>query len=734
MQQRLVSRPLHFLTALVLLLAASLCGCVLDNPDRQDNLASLARWEDQRLAPQDSLVAMLRHPDAHVRLAAVRTAGLIGRGDVLPQMIENLHDQSATVVNQTAFSLGLLGDDDAVDELVQMARDPHPATRVAALRGLAHLNHDGRAFLDAAGSRDHQEAAAAWDGLRNVAAEVDSAALREALLTGLAQAETDILWRVLRCCERTPWPDLTTAIAPHALSDNPQIRVHAYRALGRLGCDQALAAVIAGGRDAGPFVDRHRSRVDVALLRAVGSLGHHNFSEGEAGSGEDRDFLVTTLITGAGDAGSHVAVTALTAMADAVADLSLPREAAFQESLLPVWRIRLARAAHSHLDHPVSDVRRAAIQAWGLLRGSGAGEEIARILDRQLSPQETAAILFTLSRVHAAPLSILDRFAGPDSGVPPLVRTAALEGLAHLFTERSEALPQDISQDFLLDRLTAAAADSDFVVAATGAEMLGGFPRRLAVIALVELWDRAEGPERSDLQLAVLGALQAMGPGIQSVERPDTTGLNPDRLLGITRELLRESFDSMDIRVRYRGRDAAQATTLLPERLIPTGESLLATLPAFARSGDQALLTLPFKAPKVLCVTDAGQFVIKLDANSAPNTCASFLDLIRRGFYDDLIFHRVVPDFVVQGGCPRGDGWGGPGYTIRSEWSRARYTRTAVGIAHSGKDTGGSQFFVTLSEQPHLNGRYTIFGEVTDGMEVVDRINVGDHFQLKIMD
>ena len=675
------------------------------------------------MAPQDSLLAMLRHQDAHVRLAAVRTAGLIGRSDVLPEVIEKLTDKSATVARQAAFSLGLLGDDDAVDELEQAARGPNAATRVAALRGLAHLQHDGQAFLDAVVSQDRNESAAAWDGLRNVATGVDSTVLHAALLAGLSETDTDILWRVLRCAERTPWPSLIPPLAPHTQSANPQVRVHAYRALGQMSHDTALAAVIAGGRDQGKFRDRHRARVDVALLRALGRLGHFNFTEDEAGDGEARDFLVTTLITGAGEANPHVAETALAAMENVVQELPLPPQAALQESLLPVWRIRLARAAHSHLDHPVTDVRAAAVRAWALLRGSGAGPELVRVIEEDPAELVVAAGLFAVSRVHSAPLSILNRYSTPESRTSPLIRTTALEGTSHVYLAGSQSLPSVI---------TSAAADQDFVIAATGADLLGQFPERLALIALAELWDSAEGPNQSDLQLSVLGSILAMGSEIKALERPDTTGLNPDRLIGIVRGLLRESFDSADLRIRYQGREAAQTAGLLPAELIPTRSSLLATLPAFIRSPAQTPLSLPFKAPEVLCKTDQGEFTIQLDGGIAPNTCANFLDLIARGFYDDLTFHRVVPDFVVQGGCPRGDGWGGPGYTIRSEWSRAIYRRAAVGIAHSGKDTGGSQFFVTLSEQPHLNGRYTIFGEVTKGMEVVDRIQVGDHFRLEI--
>jgi cyclophilin family peptidyl-prolyl cis-trans isomerase len=206
-----------------------------------------------------------------------------------------------------------------------------------------------------------------------------------------------------------------------------------------------------------------------------------------------------------------------------------------------------------------------------------------------------------------------------------------------------------------------------------------------------------------------------------------------DSLLTSCADLLREAFDSPDLRLRLEARSTALATGLLPDRLIPTEGSLRATLPATRRDPRQPAPRLPFRAGKVRLTTERGSFVIALDGRNAPNTCAMFLDLVEKGFYDGQDFHRVVPDFVAQGGDPRGDGWGGPGYTIRSEWSRLRYTRGAVGIAHDGKDTGGCQFFITLSEQPHLNGRYTIFGHVTEGMDVVDALDQGDDFRVKTM-
>ena len=118
--------------------------------------------------------------------------------------------------------------------------------------------------------------------------------------------------------------------------------------------------------------------------------------------------------------------------------------------------------------------------------------------------------------------------------------------------------------------------------------------------------------------------------------------------------------------------------------------------------------------------------MIRLFGEDAPNAVQNFVKLTEQGFYNGLTFHRVVPNFVIQGGCPRGDGWGWPGYTIRCEINGKHYLTGIVGMALAGKDTGGSQFFITHSPQPHLDGRYTIFGEVVSGMDVVDRIERGD--------
>lgn len=127
--------------------------------------------------------------------------------------------------------------------------------------------------------------------------------------------------------------------------------------------------------------------------------------------------------------------------------------------------------------------------------------------------------------------------------------------------------------------------------------------------------------------------------------------------------------------------------------------------------------------------TAYGPMLLRLDCPAAPMTCLSFIQLARQGYFDGQVFHRVVPDFVVQTGDPRGDGWGGPGYTLRDELSRQPFVRGVVGMASSGPDTAGSQFFITLSPQPHLDGRYTAFGRVVHGEEILDQIVQGDRLE-----
>ena len=141
------------------------------------------------------------------------------------------------------------------------------------------------------------------------------------------------------------------------------------------------------------------------------------------------------------------------------------------------------------------------------------------------------------------------------------------------------------------------------------------------------------------------------------------------------------------------------------------------------------------KLPKIQIQTKRGSITIEMFEDEAPNTVANMISLIERGYYDGLNFHRVIPDFMIQGGCPNGTGTGGPGYDFDDECAQGRRHDSAgvLSMANSGPGTNGSQFFITHGPTPHLDGKHTVFGKVTEGQEVVDEIKQGDVMQTVVV-
>ncbi|KIL34881.1 peptidylprolyl isomerase [Cohnella kolymensis] len=131
----------------------------------------------------------------------------------------------------------------------------------------------------------------------------------------------------------------------------------------------------------------------------------------------------------------------------------------------------------------------------------------------------------------------------------------------------------------------------------------------------------------------------------------------------------------------------------------------------------------------VIKLTDGNEVVLEMFEKDAPNTVANFEKLANSGFYDGVVFHRVIPGFVAQGGCPNGNGTGGPGYSIDCEINPNKHERGSLAMAHRGPNTGGSQFYICFKPQPHLDGVHTVFGKVISGMEHVDAFKGQDKME-----
>ncbi|MGB7923055.1 MAG: peptidylprolyl isomerase, partial [Pyrinomonadaceae bacterium] len=278
-----------------------------------------------------------------------------------------------------------------------------------------------------------------------------------------------------------------------------------------------------------------------------------------------------------------------------------------------------------------------------------------------------------------------------DAGLPPLAAPDVLRAFgAFKANDASEVMRKQLK-------------NTDVFMRATAAELLGELPpEEASARALAEALPVAMRDQFNDAALAILDAL-----GKQK---------SPSAI-----EAIKTALESEDHLVRRRGVALLKASGAgdFSSRLgtVATRNTVADYQRALARAGKRVRATVTI---------DKGSFVIELLPEEAPLTVDNFAQLARRGYFNGVMFHRVVPNFVIQGGDPRGDGNGGPGYQIRCEINEARYDTGAVGMALSGKDTGGSQWFVTHSPQPHLDGGYTVFGRILSGMDVVDRVARGD--------
>jgi cyclophilin family peptidyl-prolyl cis-trans isomerase len=258
--------------------------------------------------------------------------------------------------------------------------------------------------------------------------------------------------------------------------------------------------------------------------------------------------------------------------------------------------------------------------------------------------------------------------------------------------------PSDVAE-LARKRLTA----SDVIIRASAAEVIGNQPPSDAnTRALTAALRPAMKDVDTDAALAILDAL-----GKQKNKQAN--------------DAIKTALDSKDHLIRRRAVALLRANGVgdFSDRIgtVQTRNAEAVYRRAIARDG---------KKPTATVVTSKGSFTIEFLSEDAPLTVDNFIQLAKKGFFNGQTVPRVVPNFVVQAGDPRGDTNGGPGYTIRCEINEVPYERAAVGMALSGKDTGGSQWFVTHSPQPHLDGGYTVFGRVIRGMEVVDRIARGD--------
>jgi len=387
------------------------------------------------------------------------------------------------------------------------------------------------------------------------------------------------------------------------------------------------------------------------------------------------------------------------------------------------------------------------------------------------SPDGAAPIIAVLSAEKTDPNVALEAVSAlaalrSEAGLPyvqdlvtddwPTMRAAAIRGCAAIDPAGFPTL------------LSGMEPDPHWIVRAAIADALGSMPASFAVARLRVMLDDADKRVVPDVLNSLtklkapgvdeilLAQIKAADIGIRASAARNLGTLRPAGGAAVLRDAYRawladQNTDAreaaLDAVARYGAAEAGEtvkaaladpdwamrlhAATLL-RSLDPSVESTMAIRPVPAKPiapYDSPELAKPAYSPHAFIETAKGTIEIELTVLDAPQTVQNFVSLARKGFFNGLQIHRVVPNFVVQDGDPRGDGSGGPGYSIRDELNDRPYLRGTVGMALSAPDTGGSQFFITQSPQPHLDAKYTAFGHVVNGMDVVDRLQ-----QLDVID
>jgi len=669
------------LVALVALVVASGCGPVVAPQVTatppvtafDQKMRWILQLEDERQLQGGGgdLLALLQDPEARVRRRAALATGRVRLPAGVPGLIGQLEsDKDIEVRQMAAFAMGLVGDASAAPALTHALADTNPLIQ-------------GRA-AEALGLIGHQPAATAIAGM--VAAHLSAG-----VLNGMNADDMG-----------TPKPPAVEAV-----------RLGAY-ALVRLGSYDALSSALLDGTGqprsrwwpiAFALQRSNDARVVPALLALLSGEGQLSRAFAARGLGVLKDpRAATPLLAMADNASEPLAVRI-----QAVRGLALLGDARGGPVLM---RLITSNQVNQNLQLE-------AIVALGQLRHAGAVELLIDLVSASW-PSVRSAALQALARTDT------DTFISAISGLDPdahwSVRAALATALGGLTRERAEApltsLLRDSDQRVIpsvLDALATVGASSaipdllarltadDQVVRAAAARGLATLKAPGAVAALTEALALSQRDGLYVARAATLDALTAIDP---AAARPLLVAALGDKDWAVrlrAAEHLRKLDPAIDL----------SAMRPAPPPMVPE----LAAVDTFVS---------PQYSPSAYIDTSRGTIQIELAVLDAPRTVANFMALARKNYFRGVQLHRVVPDFVVQDGDPRGDGEGGPGYTIRDEINQRPYLRGTVGMALDWADTGGSQFFISHSPQPHLDGRYTVFGQVISGMDVVDRLQQWD--------
>jgi cyclophilin family peptidyl-prolyl cis-trans isomerase/HEAT repeat protein len=628
-------------------------------------------------ATTPDLLRLVTDVDPAIRRRAALAIGRVGDSAGGAALVVALADPDADVRASAAFALGLLGAKSAVAPLVAALKDPAPLVAGRAAEALGLIGDPAAAPAIAAMAA----------GCRTSIAGLDPDDEREPQAPEVAQCQLAI-FSLVRLKNYDALSSVVLDGSGHPISRWWPVAF----ALQRLGDTRAVPALVWLASSTGV-------NTPAFALKGLGALHDNQGAPMARAIAARRDADVRLRVAAVkmlGQIADKASAAALTALvSDRTTPLNLAVEAA--ASLGAVGQGDAFEVLVDQFSHTSPVMRAAALSAAAALDPDAFLMIVSSLPeDREWSVRAAYAHILAFlpaDRVRAA--------VGALAGDPDLrVRAAGLEALAK------------IGAPDLTAQLYSACESPDYALRATAATLVGDTHPADGVPHLVAAYERAKSDTADDARIAALTGLARYG-GDES------------------KRVLHDALGDRDWPVRLK------AAALLRTDLGEAGAEPVRPAPLRhpVEFFESAPLLHAAYSPHAFIDTRYGAIEIELDVVLAPLTSMNFVELARAGFFSGMKIHRVVPNFVVQAGDPRGDGIGGPGYAIRDELSPQPFLRGTVGMALDGTDTGGSQFFISVSPQPYLDGKYTVFGRVVKGMEILDQISQGDVIdQVRIWD
>jgi cyclophilin family peptidyl-prolyl cis-trans isomerase/HEAT repeat protein len=650
----------------------------------RDLHVSILGAESRRDALDPAIRRGLTHHDQKLRVAALRALARIEEPSTARYVFPLLGDRDPIVARWAAFAAGQIGGAGAEAALVESlngsATDPGMILRSLGRAATASVTPElAQRFGDI--NPTVRGAAATAVGLiakRLGADQVMTSTLGQELAKLIRDPEPQVREGATYAFMRMPGPAAASSL-PYVLGDrNPEIRAMAVRGLGQSEVALQTLDTVLTDPD---------WRVRYEAVQAIGNLGESNESNAPAAAQRLMSILTREVerFGSNGTVGSGTSTHVIIAIITAAGRLGEVGDAVLRRLRQVDWR-NMGRfdkdtqldAARIHCqlsyaldvkDNAINEVRTcgsARLLAWRRL------EFESRLLELQGPagiPGLKAMLQYRDSKVRVLATMSLGNIESP------MVNA----NLATLLDYRDPYVVAAAST-WLLNPQIASNANAAVVTA------LGTALRKMSAQA------------DPNFVVGVIDAIGALGKKGDELIK-DLAIFTNDARPAIRRRVAAVMSQRADRNIDY-GKNPRKAPYKRP-----------------APIGGRPVLTIH---------TVRGKITIEMFGDVAPRTVGVITDLAKRGFYDGKTWHRIVPNFVAQGGCSRGDGWGGPGYAVDEETSLLPFVRGAVGVATNGRDTGGSQFFIMHSAHPHLNGSYTIFGHVRDGMDAADALQADD--------